>query len=712
MSQPVVFEDLEQGGPVETYKPFFAIDFQDEDAILTWLKDNLNMLKSNSWQRLEKIKNNYFRYKGIQYMNQVYMPRDIPETRKRYMPQIVIPMIRDSVDEKVARIMESKPTVVVLPTDDEERDKVDAKIAKRFLSHIDYQEKMQDKLRSWLKNAEIAGESYLLPRWNPDKGDEIPEVQMLKEQAAQNPGAPAPKIPSIKLGDVEIKIFTPHHLLHEEHPSKDWNEVNYCFIIEYEYTDGLKKEYPDKESDIASEPVGSVYFDFEALEEKPLQGFTRKVTFFHRRMKYLPNGYECVFVNGAILKKGPLGEEFVGDKLPVERLIVGKNEEELHGESPIESVRGIASQVNNAQNLIIKQLMLTAHPKWFVEEGSVDDQQLNNDTGIVKIKRGSQKPVLAQANPVSPQLIDHVDRLEKKFYDYAKSNSIVRGEPPAGVDAFVALQYISEAESRRLSTEVSYFSEGVVNIYQRILKLCGKKYKAGEKRTMMIQGKDNRFNMLKYDPESLQKDFSVIIQNTSGLPDSKAGRIQAILDTEARFPGMLPREQVIELMGFGQSDKYIDVAGSAARAAEEENELMLDGKGMVEPAPYEDLVVHWKIHAAAIQDVAFKTKVDPKIQAAAIDHLRATEMLMIQRSQKSPAFIQVLMSIPQFPMIFEPMQSFMPPPPPPMPGDMGAAPQDNMPKPKNEKNPNVDMTMAGTPRMVPPSPPPKVPQPL
>jgi hypothetical protein len=708
VSIPVTFEDLDQQGPVDAKKPFFAIDLNSEDEILAWLKDNLSQLQANSWTRMEKVKWNYYRYKGLQYLGQVYVPRDVPETRKRYMPQMVIPLIKDAVDEKVARLLESKPTVTVIPKDDEERDKVDAKIAKRFLSHIDYQEKVPAKLRDWLKNAEISGETFLLPRWNPDKGEVVPEMKMVEQTTF---GGKPKRV--LHMGDIELVQFNPHYFFYEEHPSKKFENANFIFLIEYEYTEGLKRDYPSKAGDIHEEPVGTVYFDYEAMEEKPLQGFTRKVTFYHKAMKYLPEGFQATFVNNAILSHGPLPEEYQDGQLPPVRLIMGKNEEEIHGESPIEAVRGMAGQVNNYENLIIKQLSLTAHPKWMVEADSVSDQQLNNDTGIVKIKRGAAKPILAQANPVSPQLMEHSRQLQEKFYSFAKSNSVVRGEPPPGVTAFVALQYVSEAESRRLSTEVSLFSEAVVSLYQKILKVAAKRYRPGEVRTMMIAGKDNQFNLKKYDPATLQKNFAVVLQNSSGLPDSRAARIQSLIETEERWPGLVPREQVAEMVGFAQSpDKLYDLIGSAARSAEAENEHILDGLGTVEPAEWEMHIVHWKIHVSKMQEPGFKQLAAPEVIAAMEDHLRATEMLMMQAAARSPSFAQMLaIECPQFPMIMA-----MPLPPPPMPMDPMAEPpmaEGDVPPVGPEIMPQMmDQTMSGQPTDVPPIPPPEAPQPL
>lgn len=169
---------------------------------------------------------------------------------------------------------------------------------------------------------------------------------------------------------------------------------------------------------------------------------------------------------------------------------------------------------------------------------------------------------------------------------------------------------------------------------------------------MWIIGKDSQWNAAKYDPSSLAKSYNVMIQNTSALPESKSLRTQAVIDLSQRYPNMFTSQQVLEMTGLAQAEKFEDVGSAAARCAEDENEYMLDGNGMIEPQPYEDLLVHWKTHTMAIQDIGFKTKTSPEIQQVLIDHITATEMLMSDQSEKNPSFAQMLGTIPQWPMFY------------------------------------------------------------
>jgi hypothetical protein len=667
----ITFDDLESAGSSTWRKPFFAIDYGNESEVFEWLKAEFRHLKSTNWRRHEKIRNHYLRYKGIQYENQFYQNRrSEPETQRSYQPQMVIPLIRDMIDERVARLLEQKPSISVLPVHDEERDKVDAKIAKRFLQHIDYTEKLNPKWNKFLKNAKIAGESFMFITWNPDKGPMHPKFKkgMVIDGKVYNDG--------VHIGDVDIRPVSPLWVYYEEPPSKSWDDVNYLFLVEYEYVEKLKKDYPSKESSINADVGGARVFDFERMEEMDMLGRTAKVTFWHKKCKYLPEGFEACFTDTVLLK---MGESPYKDNhhcgIPAIRIVGIENEEELHGESAIEPVRGIASQVTNQYNMAIKQFMLCAYPKWFVEGASVDHQQLNNDVGIVTIKAGGKAPVLAQPNPVSPQLLDFTSRLRDDFYAFGKSNSVVRGDPPSQVGAFVAMQYLSESENRRLNTEVMQLNEAIKDCYDMILKVCGQFYKKDDERTMWVIGKGSQFLTSKYDPSSLAKPYNVVLQNQGAFPDSRSARTQLVLDTASMFPDLLPKEQVIEMLGLAQSEKLMDISSAAARAAEDENEWMLDGKGMIEPEPHEDLIVHWRIHTMAIQDIGFKTKLAPEIQQTMKDHIMATEMLMLDQAQRNPAFGQMLQTLVMFPMFFSL--------PPALPIPAQEVPQEEMGEPIN-----------------------------
>lgn len=668
-----VIQQLEesQSGSNENKKAFFTLDHNNEEALLTWLKAELVKIKELTRDQRQEIKNNYARYKGIQYREQLYIPRDMQQKRLRYMPQMVIPYVSDVIEEKTARLMEEKRSIAVVPVHDQEQDKVDAKIAKRFLQHIEYKEKLDDKFRALVKSSKIAGESFLFTLWDPDAGEQINKE--LKPVQASNKNY---IIGAVYQGDVKICLESALNVFCQQE-YKRWEQVEYIFLVEYEQTDKLKAKYPRSKDKIKSAQYN--IYDFQKMEEVSVEGMTEKITFWHKKTQYMPDGYECCFVDGAILKKGPIPYDH-GD-LPCERLTDVDNENELAGEALLKKTKALASQANNLNNMIIKQQMLCAHPKWMIDAASVDEQALGNDVSIVKLKPGSRQPTLAQSNPVSPQVFEYREALKKEFYDMSKSNSVVRGEPPPGVTAFVAMQFVSESENRRLSSDVAKINTVVRNTYDKVLKICAQFYKPTDKRTMQILGENNLWEIKSYKPETLKKEFAIFLQNSSALPESKSVRTQYILDMAKTFPDLFSQEQLVEMLGFSQAAKFVDLASLAARAAEKENEMMLEGQEPPLPVPHELHIVHWKAHIQFVQDINFKLRAPPEIQRVFIDHIRATEYLMFQQAIKSSGYAQMIaQQCPQFPMYFTPPQ---PPPQPPIGPD-------GMPMPMGPQIPGGD----------------------
>lgn len=684
--EAITFDDLENLSAVQTNKPFFAIDLTSDDVVLTWLKHELMALRNQSTTRLEKAKNNYLRYKGMQYFNAVYYPRDVLETQKKYTPQMVMPLISDFIDEKVSRIMELKPGVAVLPAHDEAKDKVDAKAAKKFLTHVDKAQSLDGKYQKIIRNSQVTGESFLWTRWNPDLGDKIKDLAMVKGEDGQ------PIKTALFQGDVEVLHRTMNWVFYEN--AESWQQVNYAFVIELDYVESMKLDYPDA-ADKITDDMESQVFDFDNMEQINLKGKCRKIHFYHRATKYLPDGFEGTFTLNTLLKKAPLDKCYAGE-LPLVRLIAVENDEELHGQSAIDKVRGLSSNVNNLLNSMVKMFMLAGYAKWFVETGSVDEATLNNDVNIVKIKAGSKAPVLAQANPVGESHFAFVDKFIDWFYKFAKSNSVVRGDPPPGVTAGVALQYVSESESRRSASDVSNFNEVVRLTNEKILKICGKKYRPDEPRTMLLLGKDNRWENVNLDISAIAKDYSVQIQSSSGLSDSKAVRIQQTLDLGGKFPGLMPNEQIIEMTGLGQADKAYDIASVAARSAEDENEQMQDTGVMIEPTDYEDHVVHWKIHVQSIQPTGFKQKATPEVYDTMVTHILTHEVMMIDKAMQNPLYQQALAMLVGFPMF-----ATLPPPPPMMdpmgPPPIGGDPSQGPPPSMQELPPGAEMPTGDIP---------------
>ena len=115
---------------------------------------------------------------------------------------------------------------------------------------------------------------------------------------------------------------------------------------------------------------------------------------------------------------------------------------------------------------------------------------------------------------------------------------------------------------------------------------------------------------------------------------------------------MVDDEQVADMLDFGQSDKWYDEATAAVRAAERENEAIMEGDAR-EPEIYEYHLQHWRVHVTEIQKPGFYNL--PKdVQERLKDHVLGHEMHMMTISKKNPTYLERLQVLPQFPLFFTP----------------------------------------------------------
>lgn len=688
MDQPYSFDDLNnEANYVRPARPIYEIDLDDKDnekAILEWLKGERDYLGSEAEDRIRVMRRNLALYKGIQYqeIESRVDARDRAADRSQFMRKIVSNHLFDLTKNRASRLVKFRPAVAILPTNDELEDKLAAKSCKMLLDHIWYENDFEGVMQTQLATyAQIMGEVYCFVLWDESKGDLSPayveakkrakegRIPMLDEngQQVKDPqGNPMFVDKVVRIGDVDYKIVLATDVLLQKKPA--YELVDYMFQIEPVSTDVLRMMYPEKAAEIKDQDVQ--IYDYEKMELVASRRETLKFTFWHRRSPQMDSGRKIVFTNDCILEN--VAFPFSHDKLPCVRFTDQDLPGELHGASFYEQIKGLTGTYNNLTNMIIRNIVMVSHPKWMVPAGSVALDRLGNDITIVQYK-GPQPPILATAQSVPADVFNFRSALKEEFQQISGVFGVSRGEPPPGVKAGIALQFLSEQESERYNELVLKWNEMIRQIAEMSLVVAGDFYDESDERMVRIMGKNNEYMTEFFKVSSLEKDYDIRIQNSSALPKSVAARTQTLLDLAERFPDQFTGEQVIDMLDLAQSDKFIDASTVAVRTAEAENEKLYEVEDAAELAPveFEQHILHWKIHTRQMQEFRFKYKTAPEIQERFKEHVAAHEMYMTEQAKKSPAFMEQLSQLPMFPMFYFELPA---PPPPPGPGPMPPGP--------------------------------------
>lgn len=670
--------------------------------VAKWLQGEKNYLLEENRERFRRIENNLALYRGIQYHSQQMREdiRDISVDRSQSMTKIVSNHIYDLTQNKVSRLIKYKPGIAVLPTSNELEDKVGAKMSKTLIDHVWYMQEFEgDITPDFIKLTHVMGECYLATLWDKNSGAVVEEfkpedIKAIEEKGfltIQDEDGKDIKIDRvIKYGDTVYKIWYTLDILLQR--KQQYREVEYMYHKEYINTQLAKKMYPGISIENAGEQDAYVY-DFEKMQSRRLKDHTLKWTFFHKKTEQMPKGCEIEFIGSKIVAVRPLGCS--SGELPVERLTDIDLPGQLHGVSFIEMIKGLTGTYNNLTNLVVRNQVMCAHPKWVFPAGSVKKESLGNDITLVEFK-GPQPPVLAQQNPTPAEIFSFRDSLKEEFQQIAGIFGVSRGEPPPGVKSGVALQFLSEQENERFNEMVLKFSQWTRRVAIRTLERCADNYKPDDKRMLMVMGRNNKWMTTFFDVKYLARKYDIRVQNSSALPQSKAARTQYLLDLNEQFPGQVTPEQVLDMLDLAQPDKFLDYNTVSVRAAEAENESIIEGTfEIIDPKEYEDHLQHWTIHTKQMREWSFKNQTEPRIQQQMEAHVTATEMLMTENAMKNPAYLEKCMALPGWPIFFQ-MPQPPPPPLPPMP-DQGA-----LPPPPEEQQPQGSYQDQPEPTNVPP----------
>lgn len=661
------FDQFDSGNSYEgrNDKPVWEVGFTDETELLKWLNTEFNDLENNGKEWVNDIKKHIALYKGIQYYSQEARTsrRDREEVMSKFKQKTVVNHLYDITEQKVSRIVKYKPNISILPKHDEQQDRYSAKIAKMAFDHVAKVEHLDAKLQKAVRDAVITGEGWLFIEWDPDKGDEIQASKKIREKDLNVPlvdeegkevkdfmGKPAKIGPSagpINQGDVTIELVRAHRVFPER--KRNYSDCTFLFKTEIVELDVLRNRYPKKADKIKQDKDAS-YFDFTNYEETKMVRETYVYHFYFKKTREVPKGRYIKFTKDVILENREL--PYSHGEFPCVRLVEIDIPEELRGRGSYINGRQLQAHVNNLTSMGIRNQYMAAHPKWFVPHGSVKLEALGNDMSVVQY-RGATHPYLQQANPTGKETYELRKLLIEEMGQIMGVRGVARGEPPTGIKAGVALQYLNEQDHERQNAFAANYNEYIRLITKKALSTMADFYQDDDERIINIVGKNNEYMKEYLDPKHLTKPYDIVIQNASALPQTLAARTQQIIDLNEAFPGMFTQEQIIDMLDLGKSDRFLDEATVAVRAAEDTYEDMVDGKEVDDPKEYEDHIQYWKVFSAKIQEPTFK-KLEEETKQTILDYLMTREMMMYDKALRSPAYQEKIGSLVSFPLLFEP----------------------------------------------------------
>jgi len=645
------FEDIfDENSPYTSelnIKPYAEVHAKDKAKKLDWLNNVFNSLLEQGKQRTRIQRENLAHYRGIT-TTRVDRTRDFNGKRLNKVQKFVVNHLFDLTETKVSQMNKLKPAVEVIPNNDEWGDRASAKVVQFLIKHLWYINNIDYMMQDMHRYARIFGESFIFVTWDKDAGDLHPAYIKAKDLGLKEIVLPSGKKHSlkkpIKTGDIKYEVEVPWRVFLQR--KNKYSQVEYMFRLCVEKVDDLKKKYPSKAKDIKDSNKMSL-FDMEDLTERFIEEHVVTIEFWHKNMGEVDKGSYVKFTENTILEEGD--NPFSHGGLPVVRLTDLDIPEVLNGVSKYETIIPMQNMYNNLSTLIAKNIYLTAHAKWMMPRGACKIDQLGNDNTIVQYQ-GPVPPQLVQTQPNAPEVYTFRQQVKEEMQTVYGSHGISRGEVPKGITAASALQFLNELENERSSTDVAKHGFMVKDLAKMTIAVTGDKYEVDDGRMVRIVGESNKYLIRHFDVSNLNKSYDIRFDLSTGLPETKSAKYQRILDAMQRNPEMLAPERWTELLELANTEKMNTLITEAVKAADSENEDLLEGREVAPPTEWEDGLAHWDSHSKTMQSRTFKEEAEPEIREYFIEHVRMTEMVLLDKASRNPLLSSKLAALPMFPL--------------------------------------------------------------
>lgn len=627
------------------HKSFFKVLDKTQEDRLEWLKGVKQSLLNENQYRTEVQRRFLRAYMGIDSTDTVTRrdPMD-PAHKRKKIRKFRIPHINDIIETRVSQMTRLKPEVEVLPVNDEFSDRGAAKVAKAMVRHIFTQQDLDGLMIQVHRLCGIMGEVFLFVHYDQTVGDLDPDFVKAREMGIKEVNGE--KLRPIRQGDVKFEIEYPWRVLLQI--TDKLENVEYYMRYKLVQTDQLYADYPELEKRMETRQSSPVtVFDTNSLEPKLVENQTVVWEMYHKRSKYVPDGYYCKFTDDMVLEESDY--PFSMDEFNFERLTDLDLPGDNRGVSKLEFALPMQRLYDDLTTLVGKNIYMTAHAKMMVPKGSVKIDSLGNENTIVQYS-GPVAPSVMNVSPNPPEVYSFRENIKNEMQLLMGSHGISRGDIPNGITAASALTFLNELESERQSSLISKHANFIKGVARKSIAVAADNYNIDEPRMIRIVGRNNAPLLKHFDAAVFSRPYDIRFESSSGFPETKAAQTQRSMEVLQYNPKLLSQEEWQYVLNIGGHDKLVSIATSAIASAESEVEDILAGEPVASPEFYEDHIAKLRVFYAALQSRSFKEEADNEVYENLIQHVSLQEQAALDKAATNPLFSAELANLKLFPI--------------------------------------------------------------
>lgn len=637
-----------------------------------WIK-YITSLHTNALSERQSLEATWARniayYFGFQHL--VYDPCikmiQIDTNRDEYIINRIAPF----VDQRVAKLIRSKPTLGVLPDKTDTLTIKAAEISEKVLKNIWKINDKDAKLHDAVLLMTLMGSSFKKVIWDSEGGDAVLDEQNSDGQIEFDEETGAQKMQKIFLGDVENIVKSPFEIL----CSKGARSIKQCeWIMDRSCRTAIEVQAKFKEFDIDAlsgysedlttyekfvynlgcPSLGTLSYNADASnydgEVKEYKLVMVKEFWMKPNYSY-PKGVLATVVGKQLLQF----EEWPYDHgmFPFVKLDHCKNSFGFYGLSPVSRLIEVQRHYNESRTQIAKNARYMSNLKWWAAKGCglAEDALTDEEGEVVETNPNMPKPEAMQVSPLPNYVIENQNQDLVDFRDVGGEKTIDQA-PFANMTAGVAIETAAELSDLALGPTIKNIEQGLTQEGRLELHLANQYYT--DDRTMKIVGEgEAKVSIMRFNNEDLrhQTDISVVMETSLG--NTRAAVRQSLMDMWDRRILTDP-DEFKQAYACGNIDVILKSKNPATSVVLEDIEMIKEGK---EPpvSQFDNHVVYIKMLSDFIQTPEFR-KLAPDRQQLASMVLQA-HLQYMQPQQPMPEQNQAAVGTPFGQQVTEPPAS-------------------------------------------------------
>lgn len=531
--------------------------------------------------------------------------------------------------------------------------------------------RMEDAYKTGLTYGLIMSEGWLYEKWNADIGE-------ITDTLPNETGGEMP----VKEGDVQFSVLGPMDVI------RDYTRMDidndWYIVREYLNKWDLIAQRPDLKDDLKGYTMPTDLQRFRFGHIVDAQGSNDDLipvyTLIHRKTPACPKGRLTQYIDA---ETWILDTALPYDEIPVYPCMPDTMPMNNFGTTVMTSLCKLQYAYDKTLSLIVTNQQAFAIQNIVVDESTqTKPEQVIEGLNFIRTNMKQGVPMALELCKTPAEVFNYLNVLEQQMEKLSGLPSILRGQPPTGVESGTAMAFLQAQalvfNSPMQQSYISFLERAATGLFN-ILKTF-----ANTNRMIAIAGESKKPYMGEFSSKDLANISRVIVSAGNPATRSEAGKLQVAQDLMAK--GMVNNQQYFQVLKTGELDAMTEGPEAENMLIVEENERLRKGESMV-AAPWDNHVLHIKEHVTILMDPTIRVNPQNPVFQNTVAHVISHAQIIIPDLQglTDPRLLAILGI------------QVAPPMAPPMGAPIGAPPPQEVGTPHPVANPQISQLANATP---------------